>query len=182
MYKDATMWVGANDYGVDGGMHYFDVDGKLYVPDLEHGEKKIVSENGKLYITVDGVRLTNGLNEVDGEYYYAQMNGELVTGRSFWVSQKNDLIPAKGDWHYFDANGKMLQTGFVEGGDGYTYYYKDNVLALGFTKIGDDYYFFNAGSGKLQKDKTLWVGDNAYGITGGMYYFDADGKLAMNQP
>ena len=180
MQKDKTLWVGANDYGFAGGMYYFGPDGKMFVPDLEHGVKKIVSENGKLYMTVDGVRLTNGLNELDGEYYYAQPNGELVTGKAVWVSQKNDLIPAKGDWHYFDAEGKMLQTGFVEGGDGYTYYYTDNVLALGLTKIGEDYYFFNAGSGKLQKDKTLWVGANDYGIVGGMYYFDADGKMVQN--
>ena len=180
LQKDKTLWVGANDYGFAGGMYYFGPDGKMFVPDLEHGVKKIVSENGKLYMTVDGVRLTNGLNELDGEYYYAQPNGELVTGKTVWVSQKNDLIPAKGDWHSFDAEGKMLQTGFVTGGDGYTYYYTDNVLALGLTKIGEDYYFFNAGSGKLQKDKTLWVGANDYGIEGGMYYFDADGKMVQN--
>ena len=29
MYKDATMWVGANGYGIEGGMHYFDAEGRL---------------------------------------------------------------------------------------------------------------------------------------------------------
>ena len=140
------MWVGDNPYGITGGMYYFDAEGKMFIPDLVNGEKKIISENGKLYFTIDGVKMTNGLQELDGEYYYAQTNGQLVTGKTIWVSQKNDLIPAKGDYHYFDADGKMQQTGFVTGGDGYTYYYKDNVLALGFTKIGDDYYLFNAGS------------------------------------
>ena len=42
---------------------------------------------------------------------------------------------------------------------------------MGFTKVGEDYYFFNAGSGKMYKDTTLWVGNNSYGITGGMYRF-----------
>ena len=60
-----------------------------------------------------------------------------------------------------------------------TYYYKDCAIALGLTKIGEDYYFFNAGSGKLYKDKNLWVGTNNYGIVGGMHYFDADGKMAQ---
>ena len=29
MYKDANMWVGDNSYGIEGGMHYFDKDGKM---------------------------------------------------------------------------------------------------------------------------------------------------------
>ena len=177
MYKDASMWVGTNSYGVEPGMHYFDADGKMFIPDLENGEKKIVEENGKLYFTIDGVKLNNGLNELDGEYYYAQNNYVLVTDKTIWVSQKNGLIPEKGVWYYFGPDGKMLQTGFVNGGDGFTYYYDQNVLALGFTKIGEDYYMFNAGSGKLYKDATLWVGANAWGVETGMHYFDLEGKM-----
>ena len=70
----------------------------------------------------------------------------------------------------------MIQTGFVTGG-GYTYYYDQNVLALGFTKIGEDYYMFNAGSGKMYKDANMWVGANDYGVETGMHYFGADGKM-----
>ena len=30
MYKDADMWVaGNNDYGIAGGMHHFNADGKM---------------------------------------------------------------------------------------------------------------------------------------------------------
>ncbi|MDY5860284.1 MAG: hypothetical protein SPJ77_04805, partial [Eubacteriales bacterium] len=130
------------------------------------------------YFTIDGVKQKNGLNELDGEYYYAQTNGVLVRNATIWVSQKNGLIPAKGDWHAFDADGKLVQTGFVNGGDGYTYYYKDNVLALGFTKVGEDYYFFNAGSGKMYKDANMWVPANNYGVEAGMHYFDANGIMA----
>ena len=177
MYKDANMWVGANSYGIEPGMYYFAADGKMFVPDLVHGEKKIVQENGKLYFTIDGVKMTNGLNELDGEYYYAQSNGVLTAGTTIWVGQKNGLIPAKGDWHAFDAEGRLIKTGFVTGGDGYTYYYTDNVLALGFTKIGEDYYLFNVGSGKMARNANMWVGANSYGIEGGMHYFGTDGKM-----
>ena len=177
MYKDATMWVGDNEYGIEGGMHYFDAEGRMFIPDLEHGVRKIVSENGNLYFTIDGVKMTNGLNELDGEYYYAKADGKLVTGATIWVSQRNGLIPEKGNWHAFDAEGKLIQTGFVNGGDGWSYYYENNVLALGFTKIGDYYYIFNAASGKMYKDATMWVGDNEYGIEGGMHYFDAEGRM-----
>lgn len=52
MYKDANMWVPANDYGVKPGMHYFGADGKMVVPNLETGVRKIVEENGNLYFVV----------------------------------------------------------------------------------------------------------------------------------
>ena len=177
MQKDKTLWVGSNDYGIEAGMYYFDADGKMVIPDLENGQTKIVSDNGKLYFTVDGARMRSGLYELDSEYYYAQSNTELAVNKTVWVSQKNGLISEKGNWYAFDGDGKLIKTGFVTGGDGCTYYYNDTVLALGFTKIGNDYYFFNAGSGKLYKDKTLWVGANNYGIDSGMYYFNNDGKM-----
>ena len=174
MYKDANMWVGANDYGVEGGMHYFDADGKMFIPNVEHGAKKIVNENGKLYFTIDGMKMTNGLYTLDDAYYYARSSGELVVGNSYYLG--TDLLSGEG-WYGFDADGKLIKTGFVIGGDGYTYYYNNGERAKGFTKIGEDYYFFNAGSGKLYKDATLWVGTNDLGIEVGMHYFGTDGKM-----
>ena len=173
MYKDANMWVPANDYGVDAGMHYFDADGKMYVPNLESGPRKIIEENGKLYYTVDGVKLTNGLYELDGEYYFAQYNCVLLTNGSTYV--ETSLLSGNG-WYAFDENAKLIKTGFVNGG-GKTYYYADGVRAKGFTKIGDDYYMFNAGSGMMYKDANMWVPANDYGVDAGMHYFDADGKM-----
>ena len=177
MYKDATLWVGSNDYGIVGGMYYFSKDGKMVIPDLQNGKKEIISKNGKLYFAIDGAYMNDGLHELNGDYYYAQANSTLLTDKTIWVSQKNDLLSGKGDWYHFGADGKMLKTGFVEGSDGYTYYYNETVLALGFTQVGDDYYFFNAGSGKMYKGTTLWVGSNDYGIVCGMYDFGTDGKM-----
>ena len=173
MYRDATMWVGANNYGVEPGMHYFDADGKMFVPDLEHGVKKIVNENGELYFTIDGVKMTGGLYELDGEYYYAQNNGALAVNKSAYVDTK--LLDGTG-WYGFDEEGKLLMTGFVTGG-GATYYYADGVRTKGFTKIDNAYYIFNINSGKMYKDATMWVGANNYGVEPGMHYFDADGKM-----
>ena len=181
MYKNADMWVGDNAYGIEGGLYHFDTDGKMVIPDLEHGVKKIVNkEDGNLYFTIDGAYMYNGLYELDGDYYYAKPNGTLAVAETTWVSNKNGLIPEKGNWYAFDAEGRLIQTGFVSGGDGYTYYYENNVLALGFTKISDDYYIFNTYSGKMYKDAKMWVPNNDYGIAGGMYYFNADGKMAQN--
>ena len=175
MYKDANMWVPANDYGVKPGMYYFDADGKMVVPNLETGVRKIVGENGKLYFTIDGARMYSGLYELEGAYYYALSNGQLVVDGVAYIDAK----PLKDDegWYGFDADGKLIMTGFVTGGDGYTYYYNNGERAKGFTKIGEDYYFFNAGSGKLYKDATLWVGTNDLGIEVGMHYFGTDGKM-----
>ena len=173
MYKDANMWVPANDYGIEPGMHYFDADGKMFVPNVETGVKKIVAENGKLYFTIDGVKMVNGLYELDGAYYFARYDGTLVTNGSAYVETTE--LSGNG-WYGFGADGKLIMTGFVTG-NGKTYYYADGVRAKGLTKIGEDYYFFNAGSGMMYKDATMWVPANSYGVEPGMHYFDAEGKM-----
>ena len=179
MYRDATLWVADNaEYGFVGGMYYFGADGKMVLPDIENGKKSIVTINGKKYLTIDGAYAPAGLYEIDGNCYYVKAAGELAVSETVWVDNKNGLIPAKGDWRAFDAEGKLIHTGFVTGGDGYVYHYTDDVLSLGFTCIDGEYYLFNAGSGKMYRDANMWVGPNDYGIVGGMYYFDANGKMA----
>ena len=179
MYTNTTLWVApGNPYGIEKGYYNFMADGKMYIPD-PNGEKRIVEENGKLYFTVDGVKQKNGLNELNGEYYYAQTNGVLARNQSIWVSQRNDLIEETNGYYAFDQDGKLIKTGFATGG-GYTYYYKDLVRVKGFTKIGEDYYFFNAGSGKMNCNVKLYVGPNSYGIAKGYYYFAADGKMVID--
>ena len=173
MYKDANMWVGDNPYGIEGGIHYFGKDGKMFVPDLENGEKKIISENGKLYFTIDGVKLSEGLYELDGDYYYVQGNKEIAVNKDIYVTTK--LLDGTG-WYRFDGEGKLIMNGFADCG-GYTFYFTNGIRAKGFTKIGDDYYIFNTYSGKMYKDANMWVGDNPYGIEGGIHYFGKDGKM-----
>ena len=173
MYKDANMWVPVNDYGVEPGMHYFDAEGKMFVPNVETGVKKIVAENGKLYFTIDGVKMVNGLYELDGAYYFARYDGTLVTNGSAYAETTE--LSGNG-WYGFGADGKLIKTGFVTG-NGKTYYYADGVRAKGLTKIGEDYYFFNAGSGMMYKDANMWVPVNDYGVEPGMHSFDAEGKM-----
>jgi len=182
MYKDVTTWVpGNNPYGIASGYYYFQADGTMYVPD-PNGPKAIVEENGKLYFTIDGVKQTNGLNELGGEYYYANANGTLTTNATIWVSNFNDLIAPGSGYFAFNADGKMVKTGFVTGG-GATYYYEDLVRVKGFYKIGEYYYSFNTGSAKMFQDATTWVpGNNPYGIKAGNYYFQADGTMYVPDP
>ena len=180
MMCDITLWIGGNNgYGFVAGYYYFQADGTMYVPD-PNGEKKIVEKNGKLYFTIDGVNQTNGLNELDGEYYYANSNGTLAVNTVVYMSKFNDLIAPGNGYFAFDGEGKLIKTGFVAAANGYSYYYDNLVRAKGFTKIGEDYYFFNASSGAMMRDITLWVGgNNAYGLKSGYYYFAADGKMTV---
>ena len=175
MYKDTTLWVGENDWGIKGGMYYFNADGKMVIPETVNGVKAIVNEDGNLYFTIDGARMYSGLYELNGAYYYARANGQLVISDAVYI----DAEPLNGEgWYGFDAEGKLIMKGFVTGGDGYTYYYNNGERAKGFTKIGEDYYFFNAGSGKMYKNATLWVGANEMDIQVGMHDFGTDGKMA----
>ena len=175
MYKDANMWVGDSQYGIEGGMYYFDETGKMVLPDVENGEKRIVEKDGKLYLMIDKSLAPEGLYEVDGEYYYAQTNGLLAVDKAIYAT--TELLDGTG-WYRFGADGKLIKNGFADCG-GFTFYFTDGIRAKGFTKIGDDYYIFNTYSGKMYKDANMWVGDSQYGIEGGMYYFDETGKMVL---
>ena len=179
MYANTTLWVGgSNPYGIKPGYYKFLEDGRMYIPD-PNGEKLVVEIDGNLYFTIDGVTQTNGLNELDGEYYYAKPSGVLARSETLWVSQTNNLVATTG-YYAFDENGRMVKTGFVTGG-GATYYYLDAVRVKGFTMIGEDYYFFNAASGRMFANTRLWItANNPYGIAAGYYNFGADGKMELN--
>ena len=73
-------------------------------PEVKNG---IVSENGSLYYYVDGVLTGAGLIQIDGDYYYAKTSsGEIVHGRTYWITVTNDLLPSKE--YTFAEDGKML--------------------------------------------------------------------------
>lgn len=117
--------------------------------------------------------------KVDGEYYYADVNGKLATGR-IWVGTypSHGLLP-KG-YYEFGADGKMLN-GVVEKADG-TYYYETGMLVdTGWLKVGDDYYVFTNGGKALTGSH--WVGSYLTQTSRdpymkGTFFFAADGKLA----
>jgi hypothetical protein len=126
------LWVADNEeYGFTGGMYYFDADGKMVVPDMEHGQKKIVSDGGDLYLTIDGKRMTDGLYELDGEYYYAHSSGKLAVNKAVYASNKDEgvisaLQAKKNYWLYFGEGGKMQKTVLFVGGY-FAYSYCESV-------------------------------------------------------
>ena len=66
----------------------------------------IVEENDSLYYYVDGVLTYAGLIEIDGSYYYVRTSGEVVHGRSYWITKTNGLM-AEGSYTFAD-DGKMI--------------------------------------------------------------------------
>ena len=155
----------------------FDADGVI-IHDDDTSKNGICSGDGSKYYYVDGVKVGEGLICVDGTFYYARTSsGEIVRDRDYWIEKTNGY-PIEAQTYHFDADGKMVIDGFVDINGG-TYYFVKGECAKGLTKIGEDYYFFNAASGLMYKDANMWVPANDYGVEPGMHYFDAEGKMAQ---
>ena len=175
--RNAEVWVSANDLGLAAGYYYAQEDGSFLIPDLETGVKKVISENGYLYFTVDGVKMKGGLYELDGDYYYASSTGPLLQDKVQWVGA-NDYINT-GNYR-FGSDGKLVKTGFVTISSGYTYYYEDLVLAKGLKMVDGSIYFFNTGSGAMVTNARRWISTNSLGLTPGYYDFGPDGRMVVD--
>ena len=153
------------------GSFIFAKDGKL--------ANGVVEADDGWYYCVAGVGKEAGLVCIDGQYYYADVNGKLATGR-IWVGTypSNGLLP-KG-YYEFGANGQMLN-GVIEKADGTYYYEVGRPVDTGWLKVGDDYYVFTNGGKALTGAN--WVGSYLTETSRdpyrkGNFYFGADGKLA----
>ena len=119
-----TYWPSKTNDLLPAGNYTFGADGKMLnapgttpdpepeqppvTPDPEPEVKNgIVSEDGKLWWYVDGVKTYGGLMLIDGSYYYARSSGEIVTGKTYWISKTNDLLPAGG--YTFGEDGKLAK-------------------------------------------------------------------------
>ena len=166
-----------NDLPLPAYQYCFDADGVI-IHDDDTSKNGICPGDGSKYYYVDGVKVGEGLICVGGAFYYARTStGEIVRNCDYWIAKTNGY-PIEARTYHFDADGKMVIDGFVDINGG-TYYFVKGECAKGLTKIGEDYYFFNAGSGLMYKDANMWVPANDYGVEPGMHYFGADGKMAQ---
>ena len=114
-----TYWITVTNGLAEEGNYTFDALGRItnppsgapVIPDEpdepEEVKNGFVSENGGIYYYVDGQLQKCGLVLVDGYYYYVRTSsGEVVTGRSYWVTYTNDLMD-EGNYT-FDAQGRMI--------------------------------------------------------------------------
>ena len=198
-----SYWITVTNGLLPTGQYTFDANGKMVNPPIvtpdpdpspePEVKNGIVAENGSLYYYVDGVLTGAGLIRLNGDYYYVRTsNCEVVHGRSYWVTDTNDLLPAGP--YTFGTDGKMINppvvdpnpdpdpTPDVKNGivaeNGSLYYYVDGVLTgAGLIQIGNDYYYVRTSTGEVVHGRSYWVTDTNGLLPAGPYTFDADGKM-----
>ena len=159
----------------------FGDDGKMVIPDVT--KNGIVSEDGSLYYYVNGERTYAGLIEIGGSYYYVKTNGEVVHGRSYWITKTNGLMGERS--YTFADDGKMLDPQIKQDNakkgivaeDGSLYYYVDGVRTYaGLIQIDGSYYYVKT-SGEVVHGRKYWISKTNGLLKEGSYTFADDGKM-----
>ena len=213
--KARAYWITVTNGLLPTGQYTFDADGKMVNPPIvtpdpdpspEPGVKNgIVAENGSLYYYVDGVLTGAGLIRLNGDYYYVKTsNCEVVHGRSYWVTDTNNLLPAGP--YTFGTDGKMINppvvdptpdpdpepeptpdpdpTPDVKNGivaeNGSLYYYVNGVLTgAGLIQLNGDYYYVKTSNCEVVHGRSYWVTDTNGLLPAGEYVFDETGKIVF---
>ena len=137
---------------------------------------------------MDGVLTYGGLIEIDGNYYYVRGTGEVVHGRSYWITKTNDLMPEGS--YTFDDDGKMVNPPAVDPNPeepevkdgivaeyGSLYYYENGKLTYGgLIQIDGDYYYVR-GTGEVVHGRVYWITKTNNLLPEGSYTFADDGKI-----
>ena len=182
--RNQSYWVSKTNDLLEEGIYNFDNEGRIVFPEEQEKKNGIVSENGSLYYYVDGVLTGAGLIQLNGDYYYVKTStGEVIHGKSYWVTATNGLMPV--GKYTFDADGKMIDPptpGPVKDGivaeNGSLYYYVDGVLTgAGLVQIDGDYYYVRTSNGEVIHGRSYWVTATNGLLPAGLYRFADDGKL-----
>ena len=186
-----TYWITKTNGLLDAGTYTFDDAGRIIFP--EKPKNGIVAENGSLYYYVDGVLTGAGLIQIGNDYYYVRTStGEVVHGRSYWVTDTNDLLPAGP--YTFGVDGKMINppvvdpnpdpdpTPDVKNGivaeNGSLYYYENGVLTgAGLIQLNGDYYYVKTSNCEVVHGRSYWITVTNGLLPTGQYMFADNGKL-----
>ncbi len=136
------------------GSYYLIRDGKA-VTGL-----KLVGDGFRYFKAPKGTMVVNDFATIDGDKYYFDKNGYMVTG----------LLTKWGTTYYFDKDGKMVKDALVEH-EGYTYYFNANghmVKGQMVTFEEGKRYFDQKGHMAVSCTITRW---------GKKYIFDSQGIL-----
>ena len=166
--------------------YQFAEDGRMIDPEIKDtGKDGIVQENDSLYYYRDGVRYYAGLIEIDGSYYYIRTNGEVVHGRSYWITKTNGLMGERS--YQFAEDGKMInpeikdtsKDGIVQE-DGSLYYYRDGVrYYAGLIEIDGSYYYVRT-SGEVVHGRNYWITKTNGLMPEKSYAFDDNGRMTVD--
>ena len=200
-FKGWMYFTGPNSYKkgwleIDGNWYYFEHHYRVT------GYKKVVlkdsyqegichfDDNGVFIETLDGiydidgtrsyyengVKTAAGLIEIDGEYYFADVDGKIATGKHY-VWRGNGILPE--DNYIFDSEGKMIgksSEGEIVNIDNVLYYYKNGKPQAAGIVLVDGHYYFADTDGKIAIGKHyVWKGNGI--VSEGSYYFADDGKM-----
>ena len=186
-----TYWITKTNGLLDAGIYTFDDAGRIIFP--EKPKNGIVAENGSLYYYENGVLIGAGLIQIGNDYYYVRTStGEVVHGRSYWVTDTNDLLPAGP--YTFDTDGKMINppvvdpnpdpdpTPDVKNGivaeNGSLYYYENGVLTgAGLIQLNGDYYYVKTSNCEVVHGRSYWITVTNGLLPTGQYMFADNGKL-----
>lgn len=181
--RNCNYWVSKTNGLLDEGIYTFDGTGKIVFPEETEKKNGIVEENGSLYYYVDGVVTGAGLIKIGDDYYYVRTStGEVIHGRSYWVTATNDLLPV-GQYTFAD-DGKLILPDTTKNGivseDGSLYYYVDGErVGVGLIKIDDDYYYVRTSNGEVIHGRSYWVTVTNDLLPAGQYQFADDGKMIV---
>ena len=166
--------------------YQFAEDGRMIDPEIKDtGKDGIVQENDSLYYYRDGVHYYAGLIEIDGSYYYVRTNGEVVHGRSYWITKTNGLMGERS--YQFAEDGKMInpeikdtsKDGIVQE-DGSLYYYRDGVrYYAGLIEIDGSYYYVRT-SGEVVHGRNYWITKTNGLMPEKSYTFDDNGRMTVD--
>ena len=193
--RNQSYWVTKTNGLLDEGIYNFDNKGRIVFPEEQEKKNGIVAENGSLYYYVDGVLTGAGLIQLNGDYYYVKTStGEVVHGKSYWVTATNGLLPV--GQYAFDENGKMIDPPAVEpdpdpnpepdpevkngivSENGSLYYYVDGKLTgAGLILLDGDYYYVKTSNAEVVHGRSYWVTATNGLLPAGLYSFGADGKM-----
>lgn len=149
-----------------------------------------------VYKNSDGTYAKGGFKQIEGETYYFDSKGYLLTG---WIQVQNkwyymdekgrmqtDWTQVDGKWYYLGTQGQMqtgwhfllgkwyymdessgvMQTGWVQVNGSWYYMNESGVMQTGWIQIGDDWYYTNESGVML----TGWQE-----INGQRYFFEDNG-------
>ena len=187
-----SYWITKTNGLLDEGIYQFDETGKIVFPEETETKNGIVEENGSLYYYEDGVLTGAGLIQIGDDYYYVRTStGEVVHGRTYWITVTNGLPVEAGQYQFAD-DGKMIlpetepeepedpevKDGIVAE-DGSLYYYMDGIrTGAGLIQIGDNYYYVRTSTGEVVHGRSYWITmTNGLPVEAGQYAFAEDGKM-----
>ncbi len=115
LLNSGTFYIDSTNGLLPSGYYTFDKNGYINREDtdtINSDGEVYIKENNKTYRTyIDGIRVSYGLFDYNGYYYYSNNNGEIVRGQTFFVTNVNDTGVKQG-LYYFDDQGRMYNQNF----------------------------------------------------------------------